>query len=613
MIKKYIIWTYPILFIMLLLNSCKKEDEPVIIPEGPTNLIANTISSSEIELSWKDNSENESEFKIERKTGSEEYTLLSTTRKDVTIYKDKNLAENTTYSYKVYAVNSLNEASTKSNEASAQTNGVPLVSTNPVSSVTAFKASSGGEIKANGGSEIIARGVVWSTNANPTVALSTKTLNGTGDENFMSDITGLEWETTYYLRAYASNATGTGYGDLITFTTAQVDLTTITVSDISLISAVSGGIISEEGGTSVISRGVVWNTSPAPTVSLATKTTDGINSGSFTSMVNGLDWNTTYHIRAYATNSSGTRYGNEQTFTTEPIDITTAPLTDITLISAISGGTITGDAGSTITGSGIVWDTSPNPTVSLLTKTDEGLSPGNFSSAISNLSPDVTYYIRAYVSNSRTTTYGQELNFKTLNSIIDFDGNSYKVVKIGSQIWMAENLKTTSYNDGTPIPNVTDAGDWIGLTSGAYTYYNNDAATYKNPYGAIYNGYAVQMGSLCPDGWHIPSEDEWIQLANFVGGEAIAGGQLKEAGTDHWAPPNTGATNNFGFTAVPSGHRWTDGRFYDINEGAQLWSSTESEFAPGNIRIFGMSYLENNAIRPSYPQIYGAACRCVMD
>ena len=613
MIKKCILWIYPVLFLAVILNGCKKEDEPITIPEAPTNLIANTTSSSQIELTWKDNSANESKFKIERKTGSEEYTLLSTTGKDLNSFVDKNLAENTTYFYKVYAVNSLDEASSKSNEASAQTKGVPLVTTSPVSSVTAFKASSGGEIITDGGSEIIARGVVWGINANPTVALSTKTLNGTGDGSFLSDVPGLEWETTYYVRAYASNASGTGYGDPITFTTAQVDITTNSVTDLTLISAVSGGIIAEEGGTSVIARGVVWSTSPEPFVSLTTKTTDGTNSGTFTSTLNGLDWNTTYYVRAYATNSSGTRYGYEQTFTTEPIDITTAPITDITLISANSGGTITGEAGSSITGSGIVWDTSPNPTVSLVTKTDEGLSTGSFSSAISNLSPDVTYYVRAYVSNSTTTTYGQELNFKSLNSIIDFDGNSYKVVKIGTQIWMAENLKTTSYSDGTPIPNITDAGEWIGLTSGAYAYYNNDAATYQNPYGAIYNGYAVQMGNLCPGGWHIPSEDEWIQLATFVGGEAVAGGQLKETGTDHWDAPNTGATNNFGFTAVPSGHRWTDGGFYDINVGAQIWSSTDSEFTPGNIRIFGLSNLENNAIRPSYPQIYGAACRCVMD
>jgi uncharacterized protein (TIGR02145 family) len=156
----------------------------------------------------------------------------------------------------------------------------------------------------------------------------------------------------------------------------------------------------------------------------------------------------------------------------------------------------------------------------------------------------------------------------------DGDNNNYPVVKIGTQTWMAENLKTTKYNDGNVIPNVTD-GTWSTLTTPAYCWYVNDAVTYKATYGALYNWYTVNTGKLCPTGWHAPTDAEWTILNTYLGGESVAGGKLKETGTAHWNSPNTGATNETGFTALPGGYRHQDGSFYNIELGCYMWSSTE--------------------------------------
>ena len=135
------------------------------------------------------------------------------------------------------------------------------------------------------------------------------------------------------------------------------------------------------------------------------------------------------------------------------------------------------------------------------------------------------------------------------------DGNTYNTIMIGTQTWMKENLKTTTFNDGTSIPLETDATKWAALTSSGYCYYNNDEATYKDTYGVLYNWYTVNTGKLCPSGWHIPIEADWTNLTTFLGGENGAGGKLKESGTSHWINPNSGATNETKFTALPGGER----------------------------------------------------------
>jgi uncharacterized protein (TIGR02145 family) len=156
-------------------------------------------------------------------------------------------------------------------------------------------------------------------------------------------------------------------------------------------------------------------------------------------------------------------------------------------------------------------------------------------------------------------------------TVTDIDGNVYRTVKIGTQWWMAESLKSTRYNDGQPIPNITGDSEWCSLSTPAYCWYENDIAN-KETYGALYNWFAVNTGRLAPAGWHVPSREEWNTLLNFVGGQDIAGGKLKETGDAHWLSPNAGATNETGFTARGVGIR--DITFMMIRETNYIWSSS---------------------------------------
>ena len=162
------------------------------------------------------------------------------------------------------------------------------------------------------------------------------------------------------------------------------------------------------------------------------------------------------------------------------------------------------------------------------------------------------------------------------STVTDIDGNTYQTVTIGTQIWMVENLKTTKYKNGTAIPLVADDNiDWSNLTEPGYCWYNNNQATYGNTYGALYNWYTVNTGKLCPTGWHVPTDNEWIILTNYLGGESVAGGKLKEADTIHWNSPNAGATNETGFTALPGGYRSDDGNFFYVGFDGYWWSASE--------------------------------------
>jgi uncharacterized protein (TIGR02145 family) len=170
-------------------------------------------------------------------------------------------------------------------------------------------------------------------------------------------------------------------------------------------------------------------------------------------------------------------------------------------------------------------------------------------------------------------------------TIKDINGNTYKTVLIGTQVWMAENLKTNKYNDGTAIPLVTDDKSWKTLTTPAYCWFDNDTISNKYRYGALYNWYAVSTNKLCPKGWHVPADKEWTTLTTYLGGESVAGGNLKETDTTHWESPNVLATNESGFTALPSGYRNLVGLFNYIGKYGYWWSSTECNVSYGWARI----------------------------
>ncbi|MCX6147084.1 MAG: hypothetical protein NTW25_07510, partial [Candidatus Kapabacteria bacterium] len=327
------------------------------------------------------------------------------------------LTPGTTYYVRAYATNSA--GTSYGNEVSfSALPDIPTLTTTAISSITSSAASSGGNITANNGAAVTARGVVWDIATSPTIALSTKTSDGSGNGAFASSITGLSPGTTYYVRAYATNSAGTAYGSEVSFTTLAVPptLTTTAISAITTISATSGGNISASGGASVTARGVVWDIATSPTIALATKTSDGTGIGVFVSSITGLTPGTTYYVRAYATNSAGTSYGNEVSFSALPDvpTLTTTAISSILNTTASSGGNITNNNGAAVTARGVVWDIASSPTIALATKTSDGTGNGAFTSSITGLSPGTTYYVRAYATNSAGTAYGSEVSFTTL-------------------------------------------------------------------------------------------------------------------------------------------------------------------------------------------------------
>jgi uncharacterized protein (TIGR02145 family) len=332
-------------------------------------------------------------------------------------------------------------------------------------------------------------------------------------------------------------------------------LATATITNITGKTAACGGNIISDGGAIITAKGVCWSKTPDPTIS-DNKTSDNLDDRNFTSLITNLDSVTTYYVRAYATNSAGTGYGNTVSFKTSaslPMLITIAT-GKVGQYSAIYGGVIKSNGGESLIASGVCWSTSQSPTISD-NKSNNIAGTDSFTCFITGLIANTKYYIRAYATNSSGTEYGPVLSFNTKqeipNIVEDNDGNIYNTVTIGTQTWMKENLKTTKYSDWTNIPNITDNSTWQSLTTPAYCWYNNDSANYKSAYGALYNWYAITTSkNICPSGWHVSTDADWVKLLNYL--KPGAGSKIKEAGTMHWNDPNT-ATNSSGFTATPSG------------------------------------------------------------
>lgn len=500
---------------------------------------------------------------------------------------------------------------------------VPVLTTTEITSITGSSAKSGGNITDEGSSRVIARGVCWSTNQLPTI-LDKKTSDSTGGGSFSSSIGDLERFTTYYVRAYATNGLGTTYGNQVSFTShclwAQVPIM------LDLISPVNGAIeqpINPTLNWAYMKAGnngrfdVYFGTSPDPTAKIAT------NLSSTSVTLSGLDLNTTYYWKifgwesSYPCNNITTDIWHFYTGGPTPPKVSTIVVPEYTYTSATVGGYATSEGGLIITEWGVYWGTSQNPE-STGTKLQIGSGTGSFSTSLSGLNPNTTYFVKAYATNLVGTAYGSQVSFNidqntTIPTISDIEGNIYHIVTIGAQVWMAENLKTTKYSDATSIPLVTDNSAWNNLTTPGYCWYKNDEATYKNTYGALYNWYTVNTGNLCPTGWHVPTDAEWTTLTTYLGGESVAGGKLKETGTAHWHSPNTGATNESGFTALPGGIRYNTGTFNLIGDWGGWWSSTEYDAYNAWDRSLYLSY--GNVLRYSsgHNKNIGVSVRCLRD
>jgi uncharacterized protein (TIGR02145 family) len=197
--------------------------------------------------------------------------------------------------------------------------------------------------------------------------------------------------------------------------------------------------------------------------------------------------------------------------------------------------------------------------------------------------------------------------------ITDVQGNVYKTIGIGSQIWMTENLKTTKLNDGTIIPNVTADTNWTWYITPGYCWYNNDSISFRNTYGPLYNCYAVSTGLLCPTGWHVPDKSEWETLAKFLGGTDVASGKLKDYYTSLWND-NLCIVNNYGFAALPGGRKLIrnyKGEFKDMKYGGYWWTSTWKD----DFTLYSVSMYHDNTILNLFESSkrYGYSVRCIKD
>ena len=338
-----------------------------------------------------------------------------------------NLAPSTTYYARAYATNSYGTAYGATVSFTTLEATVPIISsTTAASLITPTTASTGGVITNSGASTITSRGVCYSSTVTvPTIA-GPKTTNGSGTGTFTSPLTGLTANTTYYIRAYATNGVGTAYGDVKTFNTSAATIptgiTTANISNITQISATSGGAITNDGGASISARGVCWsNITSSPTIANS-KTIDGSGTGTFTSSLTSLVPGTTYYVRAYATNSVGTAYATTRTFTTVaatiPTGITTNTLSSITQNSAFCGGSITTDGGSAVTSRGVCWSNTNSSPTTANSKTIDGSGIGTFTSSLTSLTPGTTYFVRAYATNAIGTVYGATRTFTTSAAIL---------------------------------------------------------------------------------------------------------------------------------------------------------------------------------------------------
>ena len=401
---------------------------------------------------------------------------------------------------------------------------------------------------------------------------------------------------------------------------------TSSVTNITGTSASCGGNVTFDGHDSVTARGICWSTSPAPTI-VDSHTTDGSGTGTFTSILTGLTIGNTYFVRAYATNSVGTAYGNEVVFSSIILPtVVTLEASDVAAITATCGGEVIFDGGNSVTTRGVCWSDTPNPTVSD-SHTTNGSGIGSFVSGLTGLYAGNTFYVRAYATNNVGTAYGNEVSFVTENyipegdaqpcpgvpTVTDIDGNVYNTVKIGEQCWMKENLRVTRYADSTFIP--------VSLASSERLPYrvapNNDEANVPI-YGYLYNWPAVMHGfsstssanpsgvqGVCPAGWHVPSDAEWTQLRSYVSAQTqstfICHGNSSYnaralADTIGWLYHDQTAcdvgyeqNNATGFSARPAGthnvyDQWLLGAYADF------WSSTQSNGTFTYIVIIAFQY-----------------------
>ena len=530
----------------------------------------------------------------------------------------ENLKGNTIYFVRAYAITELGTEYGNEINFTTLPASLPIASTKPITSITNKTAASGGIILNDGGSDIIAKGICWSNNPNPTILNSNFTTEGVGIDSFVSFITGLSPNASYYTRAYVTSSSGTSYGNELFFQTntfpPQISptISAFNISEIGSHTASFSATISSDINH-IASRGFCWSPLPNPTI-LNNHVEVGKGVGSFSIKQEGFTGGgTKYHARAFAVNSYGVFYGEEKIFFTQ-FDVPTIQLSSIKDfgLSAFAYINIPDNGGKTVTQRGIVYSTTENPTT-LNDKILSGTGIGEFSITITGLTQKTTYFVRAFASNEVGTAYSNQIKLTTntaSTTISDIEGNTYNTINIGNQIWMTSNLSTSRFRNGVYIPYILNSTQWATTKSPALSFYNHDN-NFESNYGKQYNWYAVaDPQGLCPIGWHIPSNNEWTILSDFLGGLNVAGGKMKATGTQFWSFPSNG-NNSSGFTGLPGGFRNVDGTFGILGYNGFWWSATdENEQKAFNRSII---YTDNVLSVGSSSKNQGFSVRCLKD
>ncbi|MBQ9435905.1 MAG: hypothetical protein IJU33_07255 [Bacteroidales bacterium] len=420
----------------------------------------------------------------------------------------------------------------------------PEVKTNPVGTVTASTAVINGEVTFNGRAAITEKGFYYSDDKDSVLTTGTKVVSEDAATTFSATLTELDALTTYYYAAYAVNEVGTGFGEVDSFTTNQeAVMATIETKNFSNVYATSlsvTGEVVDDGGEVVSERGICWNTATEPTIENYKKADTKTGEGEFTVDIDSLQGSTQYYFRAYAVTLKGVAYGNEiDTIMPE------AKVPTVQLDSVYSVGKRTAnvdaqilDAGNQIvTASGIVFDTIAEPTIERGTVMESGMTEGTFTIKVKGLTENTKYYVRAFAVNSTGAGYSEEMTFQTDTAagafkkcgdkLTDVDGNEYATVKIGGQCWMQENLRTKTMPDGTEmIPWHSNLTTDELIKNRYYAEYENDVMGNQIFYpwatatDAIANVSQRNQDSIiqgvCPDGWHMPSPNEYAELFEFV-------------------------------------------------------------------------------------------------
>ena len=519
----------------------------------------------------------------------------------------------TTYYVRAYATNSVGTAYGEEYSVTTADYSLPIVEL-LTAQVNATNIIAQSEVLTENCAAVTARGVCWNTTGAPTVA-GNHTDDGDGLGSFTSNLTELTPNTTYYLRAYATNGIGTAYGEQMAIIT-ECDIVTVTINGSTTINYGQSATLTASGAVSYH-----WST--------------GGNGNTITISPTS---STVYAVTG--TDSYGCTNTASITVTVNPVlpTVATTAVTNITSTTVTSGGNVTSDGGAMVTARGVCRSTSHNPTISN-SHTTNGTGTGIFTSSLTGLTAGTTYYLRAYATNSAGTAYGNEVSFTTATgqpcpgaaTLTDRDGNTYNTVLIGQQCWMKENLRTTKYADGTSISQGNSVSYDVG-----YWYYPDNSSSNKPTYGLLYNWKAVMRNSssssanpsgvqgICPTGWHVPSDAEFTQLTDYVSSQSqcVCGSDNRYiakalASTTGWSNysgdctvGNTPSSNNVtGFSALPAGYYVNGDTYFGLL--TFFWSASENT----NIgaAILSMLYYNAYVSIPSNNKGTGCSIRCVKD